>query len=80
MAYIKGYQFLTEEQATEAVLLCNDYYKIPEQTNDTTRDWCSYRIAELNTPIFFYIIYDESLLVVLGEPTEFEVIYEDIPQ
>jgi len=78
MAYIKGYQFLTEEQATEAVLLCNDYYKIPEQTNDTTRDWCSYRIAELNTPIFFYIIYDESLLVVLGEPTEFEVIQEEI--
>jgi hypothetical protein len=79
MAYIKGYQFLTEEQATEAVLLCNEYYGIPKE-GDTTENWCMYQIAELNTPIFWYIIYDESLLVVLGESTEFEVIYEDLSE
>jgi hypothetical protein len=79
MAYIKGYQFLTEEQATEAVLLCNEYYGIPIE-GDTTQNWCMYQVAELNTPIFWYIIYDESLLVVLGESTEFEVIYEDLSE
>jgi hypothetical protein len=47
---------------------------------DTTQNWCMYQVAELNTPIFWYIIYDESLLVVLGESTEFEVIYEDLSE
>jgi hypothetical protein len=36
-----------------------------------------YQIAELNTPIFWYIIYDESLLPILGNPTEFEVTQEE---
>ena len=77
MAYIKGYQYTTEQDAQSAVALCNQYYGIPIE-GDTTENWCIYQIAELSTPIFWYIIFDESLLVVLGESTEFEVIYENI--
>jgi hypothetical protein len=33
----------------------------------------------LNTPPFWYIVYDESLQVVLGEPTKFEVTQTPFP-
>jgi hypothetical protein len=38
-----------------------------------------YSKAQLNKPIFWYITYDESLQVVLGEPTEFEVTQTPFP-
>ncbi len=79
MQLINGYKYTIEQDAQSAVALCNQYYGIPIE-GDITQNWCMYQIAELNTPIFFYIIYDESLLVVLGEPTEFEVIYEDLSE
>jgi hypothetical protein len=75
MAYIKGYKYDTEQLAEEAVNLCNTYYGIPQSPDDITRTWCDYQYAELNNPIFWYIIYDESLEIVLGEPTIFDVIY-----
>jgi len=78
MAYINGYKYTTEQDAQSAVTLCNKYYGIPEQTNDTTTDWCMYQIAELNTPMFWYIVFDESLLPILGNPTEFEITQEEI--
>jgi len=79
MQLINGYKYTTEQEAQSAVTLCNQYYGIPIE-GDTTENWCMYQIAELNTPIFWYIIFDESLLVVLGESTEFEVIYEDLSE
>jgi len=77
MAFINGYKYTTEQDAQSAVKSCNDYYGIPIE-GDTTQNWCMYQIAELNTPIFWYIIYDESLLPILGNPTEFEVTQEEI--
>jgi hypothetical protein len=66
MIDINGFQYITKEEAENAVNLCNLHYGI---TN-----WCPIHYAELNTPTFWYIIYEYSLLVVLGEPTTFNVI------
>jgi hypothetical protein len=33
----------------------------------------NYEMANLDTPIFWYITYDKSLDVVLGAPTDFDV-------
>jgi uncharacterized protein YceK len=74
---VNGYKYTTEQDAQSAVKSCNDYYGIPIK-GDTTENWCMYQIAELNTPIFWYIVFDESLLPILGNPTEFEVTQETI--
>ena len=79
MAFINGYQYITEQEAQNAVNLCNTYYGIPKTPTDITQNWCSYSYAELNEPTFWYIIYDESLLVVLGQPTEFDVVLPPYP-
>jgi len=75
---MKGYKYTTEQAAINAVKACNDYYGIPKSPEGVTQNWCSYSYANLNYPKFWYIIYDESLLVVLGESTEFEVTQEEI--
>jgi hypothetical protein len=74
----KGYQYQTEQEAQTAQSACNAYYGIPVNDEDVTRNWVGYSFAELNTPTFWYIVYDESLLPVLGSPIEFEVIQPDI--
>jgi hypothetical protein len=73
MAFIKGYNFSTEVSAQQAQQFINKYYGIPKSPDDTTQNWTSYQCAELNKPKFWYIVYDDSLLPVLGEPIEFEV-------
>jgi len=73
----KGYQYTTEQEAQTAQAACNAYYGIPVNDEDVTRNWVGYSFAELNTPTFWYIVYDSSLDVVLGAPTEFEVIQPD---
>ena len=79
MAFINGYQYITEEEAQNAVNLTNSYYGIPVISTDITQNWCSYNYASLNTPTFWYITFDDSLLVVLGEPTIFEVVLPTFP-
>jgi hypothetical protein len=73
MAFINGYEYITEEEAQNAINLCNTYYGIPKTPTDITQNWCSYNYAGLNTQPFWYITFDDSMLVVLGEPTIFEV-------
>jgi hypothetical protein len=68
-----GYKFTTKEDAAKAVELCDVYYHIPAEPDDVTTHWCMYNEAVFNEPIFWFIIYDESLVPVLGEPTEFDV-------
>jgi hypothetical protein len=68
---ITGYKYLTEEQALNAVELCNEYYGIPVSPDDETKNWCEYKYDEYYS--FYYIIYDESLEVVLGNPTTFDI-------
>lgn len=72
-----GYKYTTEQEAINAQKLVDNYYGIPVHPDDVTQHWCGYSFAELNTPQFYYIQYDISLLPVLGEPTEFDVIIPD---
>jgi hypothetical protein len=73
MELIEGYQYITEQEADNARILCNTYYGIPKSPDDETTNWTLYNFAELNFPQFWFIIWDESLTPVLGQPTEFEV-------
>ena len=68
MAYSKGYKYSTENQAINAQKACNTYYGIPKSPDDITQNWCSYNYDIIG---FWYIVYDESLLPILGEPIEF---------
>ena len=79
MQSIKGYQYITEQEAMNARELCDAYYGIPVAPDDITQNWVDYQFAELNTPQFWYIIFDESLTPILGTPTEFEVVYPPFP-
>jgi hypothetical protein len=79
MAFINGYQYITEQEAITARELCDTYYGIPVAPEDVTQNWVDYNFAELNTPQFWYIAYDDSLLPVLGQPTEFEVVTPPFP-
>jgi len=70
---ITGYKYTNEQDAIDARELCDDYYGIPVSLDDVTQNWTEYQTANLDNPIFWYITFDESLRVVLGEPETFEV-------
>jgi hypothetical protein len=79
MASINGYQYTTEQDAINARELCDAYYGIPVTPYDITQNWVDYQFAELNTPQFWYIVFDESLTPILGTPIEFEVVTPPFP-
>ena len=79
MASIKGYQYITEQEAIAARELCDAYYGIPVAPDDVTQNWVDYQFAELNEPQFWYIVFDESLTPILGTPIEFEVVTPPFP-
>ena len=68
-----GYQYFTEQEAIDARKQCADYYGLPKSPEDETIYWVDYNTAQLDTPIFWYIIFDESIEMILGQPTEFNV-------
>ena len=70
---VTGYKYTTEQEAINARELVDAYYGIPVSPEDITQNWVDYNTATLDNPIFWYITFDESLEVVLGQPTEFEV-------
>jgi hypothetical protein len=70
---VLGYKYTTEEEAINAREACDTYYGIPVAPDDVTQNWVEYQTANLDNPIFYYITFDESLKVVLGNPTDFEV-------
>ena len=70
---ITGYKYTTEQEAITARELCNTYYGIPVHPDDITQNWVDYQQATYDDPTFWYIRFDQSLEVVLGEPTEFEI-------
>jgi hypothetical protein len=74
MQSIKGYQYIIEQEAINARESCDAYYSIPVTPDDITQNWVDYQFAELNTPQFWYIVYNDSLLPILGMPIEFEVV------
>jgi hypothetical protein len=70
---VLGYKYTNEQDAINAREQVDAYYGIPVSPNDVTQNWVDYQTAEYDTPIFWYIIYDESLKVVLGDAETFEV-------
>jgi hypothetical protein len=70
---VTGYKYTNEQEAINARKQCADYYGLPVSLNDVTKYWVNYNEASLDTPIFWYIIFDESIEMILGEPTNFEV-------
>jgi len=72
---INGYKYTNEQEAIDARKQCADYYGIPVAPDDVTQYWVDYETAELDNPIFWYIVFDESIDVVLGQPTTFEVTF-----
>jgi hypothetical protein len=41
--------------------------------------WVDYNTAEDDMPIFWYIIFDDSIEMVLGTPTTFDVTFLEEP-
>ena len=71
---ILGYKYLTEADAQKARKDCSDYYGIPVSPEDTTQYWVDYQCAILDEPTFWYIVYDESISNILGQPIEFNLV------
>jgi len=69
-----GYKYNTEQEAINAQKNCNAFYGIPKRENDITQNWCSYEFSEN----FWYIVYDESLEPILGEPIEFQITQDEV--
>ena len=74
---INGYKYTKEQEAIDARKQCADYYGLPTAPENVTKYWVNYETAELDTPVFWYIIFDESIREILGEPTQFEVTTEE---
>jgi hypothetical protein len=69
---ILGYKYLTEIEAINAVELCNQYYGIPVSPENETTTWITFEFS-YGSPDFYFIWYNDTLPVVLGEPTELVV-------
>jgi len=76
---VNGYKYTTEQEAINAREACDTYYGIPVSPDDVTQNWVEYQTANFDNPIFYYITFDESLKVVLGNPTDFEVTTPPFP-
>ena len=74
-----GYKYNTEDEAITAREACDAFYGIPVAPDDVTQNWVEYSFASMNIPQFWFIVYDESLLPVFGEPIEFNVITPPFP-
>ncbi len=70
---VTGYKYTNEQDAINAREQVDAYYGIPVSPDDVTQNWVDYNTANLDNPIFYYNTFDESLRVVLGEPSTFEV-------
>jgi len=71
---ITGYKYITEQSAIDAREQVDAYYGIPISPSDITQNWTDYLTADLDNPIFWYIVYDQSLEVILGQPETFDVV------
>lgn len=70
---ITGYKYTNEQEAIDARKACADYYGLPTAPENVTKYWVNYQTAYLDNPIFWYIVFDESIEMILGQPTTFEV-------
>ena len=70
-----GYTYNSVIDAQTAVQQCDTYYGIPKNPDDVTQHWVEYEYSVNDN--FYFILFDESLLPILGEPVEFEVNLEE---
>tara|TARA_Y100001937_G_C7130430_1_gene337059 strand:- start:3614 stop:3859 length:246 start_codon:yes stop_codon:yes gene_type:complete len=76
---VTGYKYTNEAEAIEARKECADFYGLPKTPIDETLYWVDYNEATEDNPIFWYIIFDESIRGILGAPTIFTVTDQPIP-
>lgn len=76
MAYINGYKYTNEADALHAQDICRINEGLPKP-NGTTLQAVDVKEANLNEPIFWYILFCEESKI-LGEPEIFEVLYPQI--
>jgi len=69
-----GYKYTNKQEAISAVTLCNSAYGYPKQS--TTTNWIDYQFSEIDG--FYFIIFDESVRSILGQPIEFEITLPNI--
>jgi hypothetical protein len=74
---ITGYKYNTESEGIAARKQCADFYGLPKSPKNETIYWVDYIEANLNSPIFWYIVFDESVKEILGEPETFNVVFEE---
>lgn len=72
---VTGYRYYDSESASLDIEQLDAFYGIPVSEDSVTKNWCEYEIANLNNPIFYFIRYDKSMLEILGEPEEFDVVF-----
>ena len=73
---VTGYKYNTESEAITARKQCADFYGLPSSPDNVVKYWVNYQEADLNTPIFWYIVFDESIREILGDPETFDVTYD----
>jgi len=73
---VTGYKYNTESEAITARKQCADFYGLPSSPDNVVKYWVNYQEANLNTPVFYYIIFIESIREILGDPETFDVTYD----
>ncbi len=76
---ITGYKYDTESDAINARTQCASFYGLPKTSESVTQYWVNYEEANSDTPIFWYITFDESVRSILGDPSTFEVTPPPMP-
>ena len=71
----KGYTYTNATDAGAALQQCDAYYGVPKNPYDITQHWVDYEYSQKDN--IYFILFDESLLPVLGEPIEFDVNLEE---
>ena len=77
--FINGYKYENEQDAIAAIQRINAQLNIGTSEDNVTKNYCTYNIAEYNTPVFYFIVADEQLVSILGYPTPMEVVVEESP-
>ena len=72
---MKGYKYTTEQEAQAELDRIDIFIGLPKGPNDT-QHWTDYKLAEFNSPQFYYIVEHESFTELLGEPNELNIVEE----
>ena len=73
MSTLNGYKYNTEADAILAKSACDAFYGIPVGASSITQNYTDYHYADQDSPPFWYIKGDSSLVPVLGGTTTFTV-------